>query len=84
MSYYHLFCALLAEQNRRHIRVVDFFGSVVGSYLRAERSFVCVQELVRVFFPLQKAFLLFSTLLQKDTGWRSIPRSIRSITHGRK
>lgn len=33
-----------------------FFGSVVGSYLRAERSFVCVQQLVRGFlFPLQEA-----------------------------
>lgn len=50
MSYYHIFCALLAEQNCRYIRVLDFFASVVGSYLRAERSFICVQQLVRVFF----------------------------------
>lgn len=62
-----------------------FFGSVVGSYLGAERSFVCVQELVRVFSPCRRlAYLLFSTLFQKDTGWRSVPRSTRSITHGRK
>lgn len=76
MSYYHLFCALLAEQNRRHIRVVDFFGSVVGSYLRAERSFVCVQELVRVFSPCRRHFCYFPHFYKRTQVGGPFPEAL--------
>lgn len=52
MSYYHIFCALLAEQNCQHIIVIyaRFVGSVLGRYLRAARFLVSLQQLVRFFF----------------------------------
>lgn len=88
MSYYHIFCALLAEQNCQHIIVIyaRFVGSVLGRYLRAARFLVSLQQLVRFFFFFARklTYFLLSTPIQKDTGRRSVPWSGKSITRVRK
>lgn len=81
MSYYHIFCALLAEQNCQHIIVIyaRFVGSVVGRYLRAARFLVSLQQLVRfflVFFFCKEAYI-FSTFHTYPKGHRPEIRSMK-------
>lgn len=51
MSYYHVFCALLAERNRRHIRVLDFFLVQWLAVISGQKGLSFVSRSWLGFFP---------------------------------
>lgn len=78
MSYYHLFCGLLAEQNCQHIWVLDFL--VQWLQLSQGRK-VFASSSCLGFFAQKLSYSLFSTLIQKSPGCGSVLQSNRSIPH---
>lgn len=78
MSYYHIFCGLLAEQNCQHIWVLDFL--VQWLQLSQGRK-VFVSSSCLGFFAQKRSYSLFSTPIQKHPGCGSVLRSNGSIPH---